>query len=132
MYITSTLSLEKHVSHWDMDIGYDIVNATHTIELLPAGVAGRVKTSTSPILLVPAGNAGSVRTSTSPMLLDPAGKAALIVTAPVSTAVTFPFREARVASVEAPAGSGKEDALTGTVWSDAMFTGVEAAITAAP
>ena len=36
------------------------------------------------------------------------------------------------AEVAAPVGRGKEAALTGTVWSEAMVTGIDAAVRAAP
>jgi hypothetical protein len=36
------------------------------------------------------------------------------------------------ADVAAPVGSGRDAALTGTVWSEAILTGIELAIVAAP
>lgn len=77
----------------------------------------------------------------------PAGRALeATTTAPVLTAVTFPFRVESVLSIEAsdvfpvvwsalvapPEGNGSDPIETGTTWSEAMFTAVELAMLWAP
>ena len=49
-----------------------------------------------------------------PIVFAPVGNDVEIVTAPVLTAVTLPFKDARVVSVLAPVGNGKLALLTGT------------------